>query len=302
MNDNLGLLGGGGSNVSLAYDVNDNGQAVGVSDTGGLQGWPAHAFRTASNTPINPATDDLGTLGGEYSEARAINSIGQVTGLANLAGDANWHAFRTAPNAAINPATDDLGTLGGGSSVGRDINEAGVVVGEAQISGGEWQAFRTAANAAINPATDALGTLGGASSRATSVNSHGHVVGFSDTADGSRHAFVYKDGEGMIDLNSILDPSSSAGWVLVEARHIDDQGRIIGTGRFDNHSRAFVLIPGASGDVDGDGDVDLGDLTRLLGTFGLCSSDSGYLPGADFNSSGCIELGDLTTLLASFGT
>lgn len=61
-------------------------------------------------------------------------------------------------------------------------------------------------------------------------------------------------------------------------------------------------IPSAPGDVDGDGDVDLSDLTLLLASFGLCSGDSGFNAAADFDNSGCIGLSDLATLLANFGT
>ena len=91
-----------------------------------------HAFRTAANSAINPATDDLGTLGGSSSHALGINSSGQVVGDAHLAGDLHVsHAFRTAANSAINPATDDLGTLGGSSSAAFAINSSGQVVGDA---------------------------------------------------------------------------------------------------------------------------------------------------------------------------
>ena len=94
-----------------------------------------HAFRTAANSAINPATDDLGTLGGSYSAAYAINSSGQVVGYAAAIGDPSLHAFRTAANSAINPATDDLGTLGGSFSAAHGINSSGQVVGYAYLPG-----------------------------------------------------------------------------------------------------------------------------------------------------------------------
>ena len=37
-----------------------------------------HAFRTAANSPINPATDDLGILGVAYCTVLGINAFGEV--------------------------------------------------------------------------------------------------------------------------------------------------------------------------------------------------------------------------------
>ncbi len=66
---------------------------------------------------------DLGTLGGNYSEARGINNSGQVVGLANTA-DGNGHAFLYSGGVMT-----DLGALGGGSSYANGINDSGQVVG-----------------------------------------------------------------------------------------------------------------------------------------------------------------------------
>jgi probable HAF family extracellular repeat protein len=88
-----------------------------------------HCFRTAPNSPINLATDDLGTFGGGYCSAQGINASGQVVGAASTPGEIEVHAFRTAPNSAINLSTDDLGTLGGTNSWATAINASGQVVG-----------------------------------------------------------------------------------------------------------------------------------------------------------------------------
>ena len=59
--------------------------------------------------------------------------------------------------------------------------------------------------------------------------------------------------------------------------------------------------PYVEGDVDGDGDVDLGDLAALLATYGLCDGDPGYNDAADFIDDDCIDLADLAALLANYG-
>jgi probable HAF family extracellular repeat protein len=186
--NNLGTL--GGTAQSYANSINNAGQVAGSSDMPGDQTY--HAFRTAPNSAINPATDDLGTLGGSYSDATGINSSGQVVGGAYLPGDTVGHAFRTAANAPINPVADDLGTLGGRGSGADAINDLGQVTGSSEYSPGNFNfhAFRTAPNAPINPATDDLGTLGGTITQGFGINSLGQAVGIASLAgDQVFHAF-----------------------------------------------------------------------------------------------------------------
>lgn len=56
------------------------------------------------------------------------------------------------------------------------------------------------------------------------------------------------------------------------------------------------------GDVNGDGVIDLADLSELLTAYGTQAGDPGFNPDADFDGDGMVGLGDLSTLLGVFGT
>jgi probable HAF family extracellular repeat protein len=64
-------------NYSIAYDVNNNGQIVGVSSAPG--GY--HAFLYSGGTMT-----DLGTLGGKLRAARGINDDCQIVGISFTSG------------------------------------------------------------------------------------------------------------------------------------------------------------------------------------------------------------------------
>lgn len=56
------------------------------------------------------------------------------------------------------------------------------------------------------------------------------------------------------------------------------------------------------GDINGDGLVDLLDLTLVLAAFGSNAGDTNYNPNADLNHDGQIALDDLTGVLSAFGS
>jgi probable HAF family extracellular repeat protein len=126
--DDLGDLGGASSPSSpnnCARGVNDAGQAVGWANA--VDGH-VHAFRTAPNAAINPATDNLGTLGGTDSVAESINASGQVVGFVVVGPDTN-RAFIYS-----NGVMQDLNSLipahsGWILAVAYGINDAGQIVG-----------------------------------------------------------------------------------------------------------------------------------------------------------------------------
>jgi probable HAF family extracellular repeat protein len=137
----------------------------------------------------------------------------------------------------------DLGTLGGSMSVAYGINNNGQIIGEAYRSGsGGDHAFRCTVDDAGIPHMIDLGTLtGGAFSAGYGINDNGLVVGLAYVNGTVSHAFLH-DGTSMYDLNSLMDGSGS-GWVLQEARDINNLGQIVGYGRHDGSTHAFLLTP-----------------------------------------------------------
>jgi len=170
------------------------------------------------------AATDLGTLGGSFSTANAINRTGTIVGFSTTPLDAEFHAFRTEGTSLT-----DLGTLGGFFSTATAISDAGHIVGDSSVSpeGYEFHAHLLSPGGTMLN----LGTLGGSSSTAYGVNSSGSVIGNSTVSgDASLHAFLY-NGATMLDLGTLGGASSSAidinaaGQVVGDATTAADQTR-----------------------------------------------------------------------------
>ncbi len=224
--DDLGTLNNNNYlSSSQANSINNFGQVVGGSTPPNGDPRQVNAFRTAPNSPINPATDDLGSFGRGGGAASSINNKGQVV-VTSTVGNGPENAFRSAPNGPINPATDNLGFLGGFISSANGINNKGQVVGSSQTASGDTHAFRTAPNSPINPSTDDLGTLGGMFSSATGINNKGQVVGSSQTASGDTYAFRTAPNS---PINPSTDDLGTLGGMFSSATGINKSGQVVGS-------------------------------------------------------------------------
>ena len=136
---------------------------------------------------------DLGTLGGTYSFAEALNDKGEVIGGANTADDQAFHAFLWKRGTMT-----DLGTVAGdGCSFALSINSKGQVVGQS------FECFGGAAHAFLwekgGPAID-LNTLvpagaGMTLTTATFIGEGGEITGQAVLDTGEEHAFLLIPGE-----------------------------------------------------------------------------------------------------------
>ena len=227
----LGVL--PGHYESYAFGVNDSGYAVGYSTSGSTD---EKAFVYSAGVMKN-----LGVLtGGTRSRAAAINSLGHVVGYSTLSGYRE-HAFVHSDG-----TMKDLGTIGGnaaGNSRAVDINDKGQIAGTSTV-GADLSVMH--AFLYMNGSFQDLGTLAGYPfSYARGLNGNGHVVGFAAATEDrftgdQKRAFLYRDGR-LLDLNDAIAPGSA--WTLLQANAINDSGAIVGTGKINGETRAFLLTP-----------------------------------------------------------
>lgn len=206
---------------SSANDISDVGEIVGGGDTGFGD---FHAYLLSEGTSF-----DLGTLGGNESEALAVNRVGQVAGRSRIRAEPVQHAFFVSePGSML-----DLGTLGGATSIAHDVNDRGEVVGLAETRAGRPHAFLWTAADGMRD----IGTLGDTTSVALGINNRREIVG------GSGRAFLWTERNGMVDLGTLGGRTSCA-------NDVNDSGCIVGVSQTAETDRrglpvthAFLRLP-----------------------------------------------------------
>ena len=273
----LGLLPDSYNSQALA--LNNHGDAAGVSRARLDASYDMHAFCWTSRGGMT----DLGTLGGRFSTASAINDHRSVVGYSSLANSQASHAFLWTPRGGI----VDLGTLPGTTdSVATDINDHDQVVGysyalitdptgQHQVTHGFQWTSRTGM-------TD-LGTLGGDDVQAAAINDKGAVAGTATTTAGSPHVFSWTQRGGITDLGTI-------GQQNITVRGLTDTGAITGSrqgGPSPDIIRAYLFTPRH-------GFQDLGLPTSDQGTsFANAMNNKGRIVGS-------VREGDLNTPYRNF--
>jgi probable HAF family extracellular repeat protein len=215
--------------------------------------------------------DDLGTLPGDDSSvAWAINESGDVVG---------WSMGPTGTRAFVYTTTGGMVALPGlpdrPRSLARDINDAGLVVGSANAGGTDLGHAVLWSGGAVRD----LGTLGaGSYSEARGINNLGEVVGWSYTNGGNGltgvHGFIYRDGEGLVDLTAQSDTG--------HAEDINDAGQV--TGYKTAAGGAYHAFRWQEQTF-----VDLGVLPGLEHSFGWAINDTGQVAGNSTSASGNTE-------------
>jgi probable HAF family extracellular repeat protein len=258
----LGTLGG---NYSEGLAVNDLGEVVGRSNT---KSGERHAFvfRGGRMTDL-----DAGLTGREIS-ASAINDLGVIAGSESIPGEGHTDAVMWQ-----NGKLTDLGLLPGEGGIYADpagLNNSDEIAGtgdnrESMMRAWVWR----------NGTMTDIGTLGGPQAAAYAINNDGQVVGFAQTSTDADHGFIYQSGK-MSDIglnvfpyainnNGVIAGSggcgaaiivsggacenlqnlipAGTGYVLEEAKGINDKGQIIAYARLETDPghpvHAVLLTP-----------------------------------------------------------
>lgn len=263
-----------GESFSIAFTLNESHQVVGNSGPHGFRWTPGRGM------------ENVGSLGGSFTNAWNINDLGIVVGSSETKGG-DEHAFIFTDDRGI----EDLGTLGGTYSVAESITAKNVIVGGSTNRKGLVKAFRWSdATGMVD-----LGTLGGPTSYAVDSNTYGTIVGLADTLEEQSHAFIYHEDGGMLDLGTL-------GGQWSEAWTINDDGTVVGISETDLGAvHGFLWEPDEPNGLTGIM-TDLGDF-QGMDTAAQFINDHGFIVGSTYDEltaliydEGWQDLNDLTDL------
>jgi probable HAF family extracellular repeat protein len=255
-------------------------QVRAIDQAGNVDATPATYTWTINAVQPGYIVLDLGTLGGSFSYAYALNRLGDVVGYSQTGGTGyNYHAFLYTNGQMI-----DLGTLGGTYSIATGINDLGQVVGYSTAADGTYHAFLYASGTMTD-----LGNFGGIYAIPMGINNAGQIVGYKIDADYSYHAFI--------DTNGTLTDLGTLGGTYTIPYAINDWGEATGYASVAGYNyHAFRYSGGALADLgtlDG-GSYSIGmDINNAGQVVGYSNTGSGSYHAFISGGSGLTDLGTL---------
>jgi len=209
----IGTLGGTNANCSSCgpWFINNRGQVVGNSTLAGDAAH--HGFVWGQGT-----LTDLGTLGGDNSEANWINDSGFVVGRADVPGSLTHHGF-----VWKHGVMTDLGVIGGDAcSTAYAVNSSGTIVGDAGIcfvGGRAWLSENGGPMLDLNDLALPGSDLHLQDARL--INDRGEIVCTGVLPNGDKHAVLLIPVESEVEASrwARVTTRFSPGQVLRESQH-----------------------------------------------------------------------------------
>lgn len=223
----------GGAAASRGDAINNQGWVAGQA-SGQYNGHPQYGYLSFHHASLHLSPDqvfDLGDLPGGLlsSIARGINDAGATVGQSSggVPGQTSyWYAMHWSAAGAMS----NLGALWGqtGDSFAYDINNLGQVALQLPNGSGGSQAAIWQADSGFS----LIALLPGASqARAQAINDAGVAVGWAGPYGiAGSDAFVWSSASGTLRLDDRLDAQLGAGWDILDATGISENGHIVGRG------------------------------------------------------------------------
>jgi probable HAF family extracellular repeat protein len=245
-------LGTFGGSASLAIDVNNRSQVVGLALTSSLDPFPIPGLpevtvgtQTQAFLWQNGHMQNLGTLGGHDAAAYIVNNRGQVAGMSytNDIPSASTGFPTLHPFLWENSRMIDLGTLGGTAGGLIDLNNRGQVLGVSNLAGDQSADMFLWDNGKLTDLT--AQSRGGTLWLASAINDAGQIVGGASFPGRDFDAAVWQNGV-LTDLGTLDGDCYSF------ADSINSRGQIVGSSYScdGNTIRAFLWQNGSIFDLN----------------------------------------------------